>query len=326
MRPRNVPAPEYPFAFIEPPDSGNVTNGLGVTEKVRPKKIAPEDFTCRVAWHDLWNFIICYWPWRMFKNTLALFWIVCSATGAVAKKQVKVDDPGKMTAIIKEKAGQLGAGITGITPVNDDLLLYEEQASCPYKYAISMGFPMSHEEMSTVPSVRAGAEVMRTYRTASHAANRLAAYIRSLGWPAEACGFGRDVLHIPTAVAAGLGQLGKHGSLITKEYGSNLRLAMVLTDLPMTRDDFADIGVEDVCATCRACTKFCPPDAISDKKQMVRGIEKWYVDYDKCIPYFAKNYGCGICLEVCPWSEPGQGIKLMETMLAKRNKQNSFRQ
>ena len=38
-----------------------------------------------------------------------------------------------------------------------------------------------------------------------------------------------EVLHLPLAVQAGLDQLGKHGSLITKEVGSNLRLATVLT-------------------------------------------------------------------------------------------------
>jgi epoxyqueuosine reductase QueG len=53
---------------------------------------------------------------------------------------------------------------------------------------------------------------------------------------------------------------------------------------------------------------------------MVRGELKWYVDFDKCIPYFVKTYGCAICLEVCPWSEPGRGPSLSEKLLAKREK------
>lgn len=318
MRPKNVPAPVYPFAFVEAPTSGNEINGLGLKDKVRPRKIAPEDFTFRVAWHSLWNFIICHWPWSMFRRSMELFWIVANGTGAVSSRQTQVSDRDEMASLIKDKAIALGAGIAGITIVRDDLLLYEEQDTCPYQYAISMAFPMDREEMLSVPSARAGTEIMKAYRTASNTANELAAYIRSLGWPAEAFGFGRDVLHIPTAIEAGIGQLGKHGSLISKEFGSNMRLAMVLTDLPMAIDSAMDIGIEDVCATCQACTKQCPPDAISDKKQMVRGIEKWYVDYDKCIPYFAMNYGCGICLEVCPWSEPGRGVKLSEMILKRR--------
>ena len=38
---------------------------------------------------------------------------------------------------------------------------------------------------------------------------------------------------------------------------------------------------------------------------MVRGKRKWYVDFDKCVPYFVDNKTCGICLAVCPWSRPG---------------------
>ena len=45
-------------------------------------------------------------------------------------------------------------------------------------------------------------------------------------------------------------------------------------------------------------------------KQVVRGIEKWYVDF-----------GCAnlrICIEVCSWSEPGDGPWLSQRLLDKR--------
>lgn len=48
------------------------------------------------------------------------------------------------------------------------------------------------------------------------------------------------------------------------------------------------------------------------------GEAAWYVDFDKCVPYFAENSGCAICIEVCPWSEPGRGFTLSERLLAKR--------
>jgi epoxyqueuosine reductase QueG len=51
---------------------------------------------------------------------------------------------------------------------------------------------------------------------------------------------------------------------------------------------------------------------------MVRGIEKWFVDFDKCIPEFAKALGCAACIAVCPWSTPGRAPKLMEKMLSRR--------
>jgi ferredoxin len=47
---------------------------------------------------------------------------------------------------------------------------------------------------------------------------------------------------------------------------------------------------------------------------MVRGVERWYVDFDKCIPYFAEAASCGICIAECPWTRPSVRPKLLATM------------
>ena len=106
--------------------------------------------------------------------------------------------------------------------------------------------------------------------------------------------------------------------MICREFGSNYRLAAVGTDLPLVPDAPVDIAVDDLCVNCRRCTTDCPPGAIFDDKQWVRGDKKWYVDFDKCAPYFSIVHGCAICIEVCPWSEPGRGTMLSEKLLAKR--------
>ena len=203
-------------------------------------------------------------------------------------------------------------GITEVMPT--DVIEGEEVAQ---KFTICVGQPMVRDIMVLAPEPIAGWEVMRGYRRVSKQAVKLAAHIRKMGWSAKAHADPKagSYLHIPPAVRAGLGQ---HGSLITREYGSNVRLAAVTTDLPLAIDGPVDIGVDDLCVSCRRCTLDCPPDAINDSKLMVRGIEKWYVDFDKCVPYFAENAGGAICIEVCPWSEPGRGPKLSETLLAKR--------
>jgi epoxyqueuosine reductase len=97
-----------------------------------------------------------------------------------------------------------------------------------------------------------------------------------------------------------------------------VRLATVLTDLPLTTDDPVDLAVDDSCASCHVCTTNCPPHAIFDVKQLVRGEERWYVDFDRCVPYFSEHQGCGICIEVCPWSEPGREPVISERMLGRR--------
>jgi epoxyqueuosine reductase QueG len=80
------------------------------------------------------------------------------------------------------------------------------------------------------------------------------------------------------------------------------------------RGTWRRFGADEFCATCRICTKACPPGAITPQKQMVRGVEPWYVDFDKCIPYFAESASCGICIAECPWTRPAVRPKLLTTM------------
>ena len=106
--------------------------------------------------------------------------------------------------------------------------------------------------------------------------------------------------------------------IINRRLGSSFRLASVLTDLPL-RPTPADIfGADDFCVRCRVCADACPPDAIFDAKQLVRGDDKWYVDFDNCLPYFNETMGCGICMAVCPWSRPGVADNLVAKMATRR--------
>ncbi len=320
MRPHNPPPAVYAFEYERSPISGNAINGLGEQTKRRARQVFHSSGRGPgrepIAWAALDAFFNLISEPGPFWQVVRTLWQRRLYAGAVARDRILVEDPRVAAQKIKAKALELGADLVGISKIGEDAL-YEGE-SVPYEYAISLGTAMDRDEMLHVPQVRAATEVMRMYRIGSRTAIRLAAYIRSLGWSAQAYADGEDVLQIPLALQAGLGQLGKHGSIISKEYGSNFRLAAVFTDMPLACDAPMDIGVDDVCATCQRCVLDCPPDAIFQEKQMVRGEVKWYVDFDKCIPYFAKTAGCGICIEVCPWSEPGRGEWLSEKMLTKR--------
>lgn len=318
-----APAPDYPFAYrILPERSGNEINGLGVHEAFRPEQVFHN--TGRGAgrkdidWAAMDMFFNMTNPWPMFWQNLKALWQRRLAAGPVKVAPVEVSDPNEMSEQIKQKARALGADLVGITHYDESTQL--KNISFDYQYAICLGLAMDREEMLHAPYRRASTEVMRTYRRCSQLANKLAEYIRTLGWQAEGYGVGEDIMQIPMAINAGLGQLGKHGSMISREHGSNFRLSLVLTDLPMKSDKPVDIGVDDLCVNCQRCTLDCPPDAIHSEKQWVRGVKKWYVDFDKCIPYFTHTSGCGICIETCPWSEPGRGISLSKKLLAKRQK------
>ena len=321
LKVESYPKPEYPFAYRKAPTSAMVISGLGETEKRRPYSLF---FGLEYLWGGLFQvFFILGTPWSVKKEVLKIFWEDWRRVGVVAREQQPVSDPAAMSEEIKATAKEHGAALVGITEPTDEM--YFEGFEATHKYAISVAVPMDREEMSHTPSERSNVEVFRIYREVGQVAIDLAEYIRSLGYPARACTNiapdAEEVLHIPVAVKAGLGELGKHNSMITKDYGSNVRLATVLTDLPLEIDTPVDIGVNDFCMSCQICTTNCPPQAIFQEKQMVRGEKRWFVNFDRCGPYFADNQTCGICIEVCPWSEPGRGDVLMNKMLARREKE-----
>ena len=322
MNVRNAPPPEYAFGYETPPESGNAINGLGAHDSVRARRVFHNGTNQPLPWDALDEFMDYHNVWGVVRHIVANTWQLRRQDGPVAPVRWAVDDAAALTAHVKAVARDLGAELVGVTRV-DPRALYEG-VDVPYAHAICLGLSMDRDEMVHVPHRRAAVEVMRAYREVSRIAVSLAEWIREQGWPARAYGNpnSTDILHIPLAIAAGLGQLGKHGSMISREYGSNFRLAAVLTDLPLVSDEPIDIGVDDLCLTCRRCEIDCPPGAIASEKQLVRGEEKWYVDFDKCVPYFVKTYGCAICIEVCPWSEPGRGDVLTPLLMARRERRS----
>ena len=199
-------------------------------------------------------------------------------------------------------------------------------------WVIVLALAHNYDKLKQVPSNEANGEgvtdVGMQYARGTRASYALANWIRSQGYNANPYpGPGASaLLLIPPAIASGLGELGKHGSLISRHFGAGVRLAGVTTDMPLiptTRDRF---GADEFCHSCQVCTNSCPPSAITENKQLVRGVERWYVNFDKCIPYFAENASCGICIAVCPWTRPTARPKLLATMARRRGEADSLPQ
>ena len=314
------PEPVYPFSYRSMPISGNVINGLGEEQTRRPRKVF-HSLDYRIAWGGLERYFHANANDISIKMIRYIHWRDRQKDGSPAAEQYAVDNPEQMAGFVKEAAIHFGAQLVGVTALSDEHVFEHYDASL-YDSAICIAVSMDLDGMKYATTDKASTAVMDGYSRAATASVELAKRIRALGWDAlAASNVGADtaeVLHLPLAVQAGLGQLGKHGSLITKEFGSNLRLATVLTNLPLAYDDLVDIGVDDFCERCQVCVTNCPPQAIFDTKQTVRGVEKWYVDFDKCVPYFAMHNSCGICVAVCPWTEPGRGESISLKMLANR--------
>ncbi len=307
------------FAYRNPPRSGNEINGLGETGFRRAAHVFHNDGTDSLPWDALDRLFSYVNSWKAVLYIMKNIWNLRKSTGPAAPTERAVSDPAAMTREVKARARALGADLVGVTRLKPEYVYAGHDV--PYRYAISIGVQMNRERMRSVPDDTSAGEVMRVYARIGEIASTLSEEIRRMGWPARAYGNPNsgDLLQIPIAIDCGFGELGKHGSIISRDHGSNFRLGCVVTDLPLAVEDApVDIGVDDLCTKCTACVRACPVDAIHDQKQWVRGAEKWYVDFDKCIYYFCETSGCAICIEVCPWSEAGAGPWLSEKLLSKR--------
>jgi len=305
-----------------PTESGNTRNGLG---EQAPRRPTP------VMW--TWKDPI---PHRAMQDLIAERCFAHPGLGPVLRRRDA--DPYRPATIepVSETASPVAwterirrfalhesphpVDQVGIVEVRPDWVF--EGYEVTERFAILLASAMDHGELSKTPSWEGNAEVHRVYNDSTAAARALADHLRSRGHHARGHGgpgMG-PLLLLPAAIEAGLGELGKHGSLINRELGSSFRLACVLTDLDLVVDEPDEFGADDFCWGCRVCTDACPPDAIAPDKAVVRGVTKWYVDFDRCLPYFAETYGCGICIAVCPWSTPGSAPRLAANMTAKRQR------
>ncbi|MCE7747232.1 MAG: 4Fe-4S dicluster domain-containing protein, partial [Candidatus Heimdallarchaeota archaeon] len=60
--------------------------------------------------------------------------------------------------------------------------------------------------------------------------------------------------------------------------------------------------VRDYCEQCRRCIKNCPPGAIYETPIVHDTGRVTHIDNEKCFPYFGNNYGCTVCIKVCPFN------------------------
>ena len=115
--------------------------------------------------------------------------------------------------------------------------------------------------------------------------------------------------HKTTATRAGFGWIGKCALLVTKTFGSAVRITTVLTDARLPTDE--PMGT-DFCGKCNLCVDACPGHAPSGKNWRIDSHRDHFYNAYACEKAAGgmtiRRVGiqgtiCGICIAVCPWTQ-----------------------
>jgi len=226
--------------------------------------------------------------------------------GPAARDPDPVEDRHAFTQRIKGMARDLGADGVGVAALRP--LFINDGVDLPHDVVLCLIVHEDYAKVADGPDA-VEEEASRVYRECARLAHEMAIGLRALGYPARAHhNGGCDIQAIPALYHAGLGELGKHGSLIHPEMGANFRPGFVTTTAPLVADTPYEFGVQSYCETCQLCHNNCPGEAIPNEYIVQEGIKRWLTDVAKCYPYsrLREEY-CHICVDVCPYIHKENG-------------------
>lgn len=316
-----TPDPEQ--MALHPGTDGNAINGLGEPAPRRPDMVYWSPDPDAIAHGGMQRYFYKRSAENpAFSDSRAVRQKILDAPLAPLAETPEQQTPQAWTEALEQVVSDGTCERVGVAEMQADWVFAGHDI--PQSRVIMLGVVHDYDLICTAPEDTAGLEVVAQYARAAAAAKTVAGWIRSKGWEAEPVTgpMTGALAMIPPALACGFGELGKHGSIINPEHGASFRLSAVLTDAPFAPTHAQAHGIDAFCQNCRICEDACPPEALSPDKQLVRGQVKWYVDFEKCLPFFNQTAGCAICIAVCPWSRPGVGINLA-AKLARRAERES---
>lgn len=224
----------------------------------------------------------------------------------------------RITMNLKKELTRLGADIVGF----GDLSILPAEARKSMSFGIAVAVAIN-------PDIIKGIENGPTmeYRDAYDKLNEKldnivtlgAQYIQALGYEAIAqtvsevakteTEYNSVLPHKTVATRAGIGWIGKNAMLVTKEYGSAVRISVILTNAPLQADQPIN---ESRCKECMRCKEACPGEAITGKNWDIVSYRDVFFDPVKCrraarrITKEKLNIEktlCGKCVFVCPFTQ-----------------------
>jgi len=259
--------------------------------------------------------------------------------GSVNKQQTEVKDPKAMAAHIKRVAKHFGADLVGIAATNPAFMyaggsryvqdgtandvylkMTPDELAKRFPFVIQATVAWDHDTLQAHRHHVGDLSYHHSSMRAAMVLKALEGYIKELGYTAI-----RGAVNPQGAgLAAGLGELGRNGMMITERFGARVHMPdPILTDMPLFADGPIDIGVSDFCNICRKCASNCPTNSITFGPKIVyNGIEKYKINWLTCYkirPFVSDHYiSCLTCIAVCPFTKPDAwwrrvGGKLLKT-------------
>ena len=193
-----------------------------------------------------------------------------------------------------------------------------------YPYGVSIGValdPVIVAEITDGPTKAYEAEYNRVNHLLNTLAGAGAEYLRQQGFEALSTVatvgqrdeqyvkyFVTPLPHKTVATRAGVGWIGKCALLVTKTFGSAVRLTTILTNADLSTTAAVD---ESQCGECHICVDICPAGALSGKTWQAGMAREMFVDVFACCrtteSWMAdRKLGhriCGMCIAACPWTQ-----------------------
>jgi epoxyqueuosine reductase len=204
-------------------------------------------------------------------------------------------------------AYSMGIGAIGYADLPREAIFRDKAVL--FDQVIVLTMEMDADRIAAAPSVETMETVLETYCRLGHVANNLADHLREQGYAAQAGHpLGGQALYPLMARRAGLGWQGRHGMIITPQFGPRQRLAAIYTNiknLPIDREGNREnqhAWIADFCAQCGRCIRTCPAQAIYETPIRRESGIITHTDVDKCFPEFNDNYGCSVCIKECTFN------------------------
>jgi epoxyqueuosine reductase QueG len=201
-----------------------------------------------------------------------------------------------------------------------------DEAGERFAFALAWVLPMSPRIMAGIrngPNQAYADEYARANRRINELSVALAAEIKTRGFRSQPLAASErtdrvnikgEFPHKTAATRAGLGWVGRHCQLITRPFGSWVRLGTVFTDIEMPCGPPIRRGF---CGRCRRCVEACPATALKGGAWYAGLPREELLDAPACDRWkrehyfeFHQGHNCGICSAVCPY-----GLKVLKKTL-----------